>query len=476
MNIALINPPFSQYGGLKGHGGTMMPLNLCYLAAYVRDKFKNTNVTVIDAEINGLSHEKIASIIKEIKPELIGITANTCSFDSVVSLTIILKLTLPGVPIAIGGPHPSALPELSLIESKSDFAVIGEGELTFGDLVEHLTGGSGDFSKIAGLCFIDKDGNVHTNEKRELLKDLDMLPFPARDLIDSHLYSPPPTKKVSLGANTLIAGGRGCPFGCGFCGAQSVWSRKTRFRTAENIVSEMKECTEKYHIKSFNFTDELFTVDRERTLELCQEILENDLKISWVCSARAQGLDKDVLQAMKDAGCREISFGIESGNREILRKMSKSLDLDEAQEVISLTKKMGITTHASYMFGYIGETEQTMQETIRFAEILNTDVAVFFIASPLPGTPFYGEAKRNKYIREDATWIDYSPLSNSRSVLSMPDLKEETIRKYQRKAIRNYYFRISYIVPRMLRIRHIYEISNLFGGLKLFFRLMDSRR
>ncbi|MBF0196277.1 MAG: radical SAM protein [Planctomycetes bacterium] len=283
--------------------------------------------------------------------------------------------------------------------------------------------------------------------------------------------APPPTKSVSLGANTLLATSRGCPFNCGFCATRVVWDKKVRSRSKDNIIEEIQECVHKYGISTFHFTDELFTSNRRRVWELCEAILEMHLNIKWVCTARAQGLDLETLKLMKRAGCHEISFGIESGNQTMLNSIDKHLDLKKAADIISLTKKAGIITHATYMFGYIGETEQTMQETLDFAKSLNTHVAGFFIASPLPGTPLYEEASQKGYLRKSATWIDYSPLSNQKSVLELPTLSTYKIRSFHRNALKKYYTRPSYIWLRLKGIRRWHDIVNLFGGLRLLFKI-----
>jgi radical SAM superfamily enzyme YgiQ (UPF0313 family) len=471
MKVILINPAFNRYGGVKGHGGSMVPLNLCYLASYARQQNPDIDIRILDSEIKGLSHEDTVDETAAYSPDLIGITANTCSFDSVSALAAVLKERLPKVPIIIGGPHTSALPERSLLESKADFVAIGEGELTFEEVIAKIKGGGDGWDEINGLAFRDGSGRIRINAPRQLISDLDILPFPARDLVENNLYSPPATKRVSLGPNTLVATSRGCPYNCGFCGAQTVWTRRTRTRSPENVVAEIKECIDRYGIRSFNFTDEFFTAQKRRVTDICRLVCERGLDISWVCSARAQRLDRETLEMMKRAGCHEISFGIESGNAGILKKIDKSLDLEEAVRVVNLAKEVGITTHASYMLGYIGETEETMRDTIRFAKRLNSHVAAFFIASPLPGTPLYDEALERGYLRPDATWSDYSPLSNRESVLTFPNLSNATIREWHRKAIKGYYLRAGYIASRFLAIRHWHDIANLFGGLKIFLQI-----
>lgn len=476
MNVLLINVAFNIYGGVKGHGGTMMPLNLCYLAAYARQQHADVRFRILDAEIQGLTHEQTVEEAALYHPDLIGITANTCVFDSVIKLVILLKNRFPDALVMIGGPHPSAMPEQSLRDSLADFAVVGEGEITFAEVIAQLRAKDDDWSKINGLVFRDVNGEIHINEPRALIKDLDTLPFPARDIINNKAYSPAPTKRVGLGPNTLIATSRGCPFRCGFCAAQAVWTRRIRTREPLCVVAEMKECVEKYGIRSFNFTDEFFTSDKNRVLAICGLICERKLNVAWVCSARAQHLDKETLLEMKRSGCHEISFGIESGNPDILKSIDKSIDLSEMYRVVSLAKSVGIITHASYILGYMGETVGTMRDTVRFAKHLNTDVAAFFIASPLPGSSLYKIAEEIGCLRANASWIDYSPLSNTESVLQLPNLSTSQIRSYHRKALRSYYLRPRYIFSRLKRIRHFYEVINLLAGLKIFMMMMMRRQ
>jgi len=451
MRVALINPAFNRYGGIKGHGGSMMPLNLCYLAAYIRNR--NVQVRIFDAEVNGWSHEATVGIVRHYNPHLIGMTTNTCVFDSVIALSKLLKIALPNIPIVAGGSHVSALPRQSLHETDLDSVVVGEGEIAFKIIVRRIQ----EHQELKDIYL------------GEYIKNLDDLPFPARDLLDNEKYSPPPTKRVSSGPNTLISTSRGCPYNCGFCGAHTVWGKTTRMRSALSVVSELEHCINAYGIRSFNFTDELFTVNRLRVVSICNSIISKNLDISWVCSARAQGLDDEILKLMYKAGCREIGFGIESGNKQVLENIDKSLDLDKARAVLKRTKRARITTHASYMFGYLGETKKSMKDTFRYAKKVNTDIAAFFIASPLPGTRFYREAQ--EFIRPDATWIDYSPLSKSKPVVELPNLNSEVIRKFHKKALKWYYLRPRYIIARVLRLRHWYEIVNIWEGIKILLRL-----
>jgi anaerobic magnesium-protoporphyrin IX monomethyl ester cyclase len=468
MRVLLINPPFFRYGGLKGVGGVMIPLNLCYLVAYARQQHPEAEFKILDAEANDLSLEETSTQAINFKPNLIGITTTTSAFDAIMGLCEFLKSSVPDVPIVLGGPHVSALPEVSLRETAADFVAIGEGEVTFSELISVLKGEKKDFSDIDGLSFFENGKVFHRTKPRQLLADLDVLPFPARDLVDNRLYMPPPTKRVNLGINTIISTSRGCPHNCGFCSFKVVWGRKTRVRSPQSVVAEIKECVQKFGVASINFADEFFTAQKKRVLEICKLIRKENLIVPWVCSARASRLDRETLESMKRAGCHEISFGVESGNPEILKRMDKHLDLVEVERVIRLTQDIGITTHASYVLGYPGETVETIKDTIRFAKKLNTDIAAFFIATPLPGSRLYQEALENRFLRPDSTWLDYSMISNQPSVLETPDLPAATLRYWHRRALRSYYFRPRYLLTRLSRIRGWHEIINLIEGLKVY--------
>ena len=240
MKVLLINPPFSRYGGLKSQGGALIPLNLCYLAAYGRAEHPDVGFKILDAESKGLTLEETADLTVQFSPDLIGITATTSAFDAIIELTRLLKLDTPRRHVVLGGPHPSALPERSLRETGADFVAVGEGEITFSELISAVKGSRKDFSDIDGLAFRSGDGVVVRNNARRLIPDLDNLPLPARDLVDNTLYSPPPTKRVSLGINTMISTSRGCPHRCGFCSFRTVWGRGIRVRSPQSVVAEVR--------------------------------------------------------------------------------------------------------------------------------------------------------------------------------------------------------------------------------------------
>ena len=469
MKVLLINPPFTRYGGLEGHGGKMTPINLGYLAAYAREKKKNYAISILDAEVLGMTFEDIGSHIRKEKPDVVGITSSTPAYSSVVQIATICKSFSEDIKVVIGGVHPSAFPKDTAGEKAIDFVVVGEGEITFLELLNALESGK-TFAKVDGIMFKDGNNYIRT-EPRSLIEDLDMLPFPARDLMPHDLYEPAPTKRVSSFKSTSLTSARGCPHRCNFCSANVVWTRRYRFRNPKNVVDEMEHCIKTFGIREFSFTDELFTLRSERTSALCEDILRRNLNVAWVCMCRAGQVSKDLLRLMKRAGCREISFGLESGDQDILNRMHKDITLEKALESVRLTQKAGIRTHASYMIGNLGENEKTIRKTIDFAKKLNTDIAAFFTTTPLPGTELYDNALQAGYIRKNVNWNNFSPLSKVNPVMSLPGLDSEALMRWHRCAIKEYYLRPRYILKKLFSLRTKGDFLNIYNGLRLFLRI-----
>jgi len=470
MKVLLLNPPFTDYGGLEGHGGKALPLNLAYLASYLRYKKPNIKIKVLDCEGLGLHYEQIREEIKKISPDVVAITAPTPAFAQVLEVCRLIKNISKNIITVVGGPHPTALPQETVREKNIDIAVIGEGEVTFYELIKAIDK-KNNLSEVAGIFFKNKRGKAIETAKRELVKDLDSLPYPARDLFPLHLYFPPPTKRMSDKKAGNMITSRGCCYRCTYCMASFIWQRKVRFRSNKNVLDEIEECKNKYGIGEFNFHDELFTINKKRTIEFCHEIEKRKLDIAWVCMCRVDYLDSETLRAMKRAGCKKIMFGFESGSQMILDKMKKRVALEKAEEAVQLVRKAGIKSAGNFMFGNIGETEGTIRDSIDLAKKLNTDTMAFFIASPYPGTEFYDTAKKEGYFRKDIEWKDFTLVSNNLPPLDLPGLSAERILELQKKAYREYYLRPDYIYKKIININSLVDLKNLYNGVKLFLNL-----
>lgn len=468
MKVLFLNPPFTEYGGLEGHGGKALPLNLAYLAGYLRRERPDIEIDVLDCEGFSLNYSQIEQKIRIIVPDVVAITAPTPAFAQVLEICRIIKRISPKIITVVGGPHPTALPKETVQDDNIDIAVVGEGEITFTELIKAIDGKKSLF-EVDGIVF--KDNGIHQTNRRELIQDLDSLPFPARDLFPLHIYFPPPTKRMSEKKAGNMITSRGCCYQCTYCMASFMWQRKVRFRSVQNVADEIEECLNKYGIGEFNFHDELFTINKKRTIEFCDEVKKRKLDIAWVCMCRVDYLDTETLKAMREAGCKKIMFGFESGSQMILDKMKKRVALEKAEEAVRLVKRTGIKTAGNFMFGNIGETEETIKQSIKLAKKLNTDTMAFFIASPYPGTEFYQVAKDKGYLRPDLEWKDFTLVSNNIPPLNLPDLSAQRILAWQKKAYRQYYLRFRYIWSKLTSINSMVDLKNLYNGAKLFLEL-----
>ena len=472
MKILFINPPYINFEGLKESGGHMLPLSFGYLAAYARKKIPGLEFEVLDCEAEGLSYQQIKNKIKSAKAEIVGITAPTPPMKHVYKISEIIKEIYPDTQIIAGGIHPTVLPERTMAEGKNiDFIVMGEGEHTFTELIKSLKKGQREFSNIAGLCW-RKENKIMVNQPRGLIKNLDEIPFPNRDIFNLKIYYPAPTKRVSEENATPILTSRGCPFNCIHCPSKIIWRSDVRYRSADNVVNEIEECVNKYNLREFGFCDDTFTVNRKRAIEICHKIIEKKLRIYWLCFSRANTIDDELIRTMKKAGCKKILLGLESGNQKILDLMRKKTTIQQGRKAAEIIKRQGLKTYASFMLGNVGETVETIKETISFAKSLNLDNATFFITAPFPGTDLYQIAQDLGHINQNTPWEAFAPLTGLRPILAQNNLTQEELIYWQKRAFRQFYLRPKYIIKKLCQIRGTEGIKSLLEGIRIFFRIL----
>ena len=471
MNIVLINPCFNKCAGIKGHGGLSAPLNLACLAAYLRKKRPDIRLSIIDAEALNYSYQDTVGEALLHKPNIVGVTTTTPSFDVISKLVIRLHEALPGIPIILGGPHATGSPETTIEVPGVTAAVIGEGEETFLEIVEAVENNR-PFASISGIAYKNSEGSLMVTKPREPIKDLDVLPLPARDLLPMRLYYSPPTKSLGGNRTANIIASRGCPFRCTYCLSDMMWPGACRSRSIDKVIEEIEECVTKYNCNEINFNDDLFTADKKRVKEFCRKIIEKKIKIRWIAMSRADYISSEILALMQEAGCKKIAMGLESGSMEVLKCMNKKIDLQMSIEAVSMIKKSGMAVGVSFVLGHIGETGQTIKETIEFAKQLNPDTVAFFQASPYPGTEFYRMAKESNYIRKDAQWQDYAIVSNRPSVVNLPGLSAEDIHDWVTYAYRSFYLNPGYILSKLRKISSIKSFIANIKGLRILFSII----
>ena len=306
------------------------------------------------------------------------------------------------------GQHPSARPKACLEKEGIDFVVIGEAENTVMELVKSLNQGFSKPEKIKGLAFI-KNNKVVITPVRPVIEDLDSLPLPARHLLPMNEYAiavkETPLRGVIRKPWTIMITSRGCPFRCVFCTHHTVWGRKWRGRSPQNVVAEIEHLVKIYGIKQIDFLDDNMTLDRNRMENICDLIIQKKIRVEWFTPSgvRADTLDESLLRKMKKAGCKKIRVAPESGVQKIVDTViKKNLDLNSVEKAVKICKKIGLKVGCFFVIGLIGETKDDIKATINFAyklRQLGADSFIFSIASPIYGTELYQQAKNEGYLK-----------------------------------------------------------------------------
>jgi radical SAM superfamily enzyme YgiQ (UPF0313 family) len=436
VKVLLIYPPITRYerysSAIGSSGGRQIPLGVLYLASYLRRE--GIEADVIDAEAGQLPNSAIIERIKADGIGLVGISTTTVAFHRALELAEVVKAELPKTLIVIGGPHISCQPSESMNYEVFDFAAQNEGEQTLLELVNAIESGS-DFNRIKGLIF-RQNGRIVVNQKRDYIEDIDSLPIPAYELIpDFKRYNPPPCNYKSKPVANIITS-RGCPNQCTFCDT-SVFGRKARIRSAENIVSEIELLTSRYGVKEIAFVDDTFTIRPSRIYELFELAKSKGLSFPWTCMARINNVDEKLLSFMKDNGCWHISFGIESGDEQILREIRKNIDLQNVERVIDSCHRLGILTKGFFIIGHPLETIQTIDKTINLAKRLKLDDVVVTLNTPLPGSYQYEHAAEYGRLVE----TDWSKFNMWNPVFVPTGLTEQVLINKHREFYRKFYLR-----------------------------------
>jgi radical SAM superfamily enzyme YgiQ (UPF0313 family) len=350
------------------------------------------------------------------------------------------KIKKLGKPVAILGPHVTTYPDYFL--KYGDYLIIGEPEITIKELVVRLNKKE-SLRGVRGLVY-KKGKKVVKNPARPPIANLDILPFPDRSLIRNEKYINPVCKNHPY---TMVLSSRGCPYKCTYC-YMEVYGHSWRFRSAKNVVEELIEIKKKYGIREIWFRDDLFSFDKERTLEICEGMTKNNLGLTWSCQTRVDHLNREVVKKMKEAGCYVISLGIESGSQEILNNLRKGITLDKAREAVRLCNDEGIRTRGYFIIGCPGETKETINQTFNFAKELDLDYFMLSILTPYPETTLFNEALKEKIIKKKS-WSE--ALKKSGQIKT--DFSFEELMKIKRDMYMRYYLRPKYIFNRILKGR-----------------------
>jgi radical SAM superfamily enzyme YgiQ (UPF0313 family) len=465
VDILLVNPPTPDGGlwirtqhrvGRRTRENMVWPqVSLAQMAALLHPTYI---VKIIDANAERMSWPEFSALLDKYQPHyyLTQLTAPTLENDM---YGCFLAKARGATTIAFGT-HVTPIPQETLHPYPSlDFALIGEPELTLRDLLDHLEGktdqrpldiqklfdsdptyqiaivqnGEVDMPKIKGLCWRNGD-EIMMNQPRPFVPDLDLLPIPMHALLPLDKYRMPLIK----GPFTFIVTSRGCPASCTFCIKHVNYQHTTRLRSPDLLVEEMLQLT-KLGINNVHMYADLFTVSRDQVIELCKLMIKEEMNIKWTCNSRVDYVDEEMLDLMARAGNWLISWGIESSSEQILKRARKGIYPSMAGKALTWARKVGIKNWGYFIIGLPGEREETIQATIQFSKKLPLDIALFHVAAPHPGTPFFFEVTRENWFRPGTRWEQVD--MDKETVLDYPGLSAERLLYWQKRAFREWAFR-----------------------------------
>lgn len=466
VDILLVNPPTpdgelwirTQHRvGRRTRENMVWPqVSLAQMAAMLHPQHK---IAIIDANAERMGWPEFTKLLDQYQPKyyLTQMTAPTLENDM---YGCFLAKARGALTIAFGT-HVTPIPRETMRPYPAiDLILMGEPDLTIRDLLDHLENkvdmrpaniakifadhdpnykpsfnddGSVNWYGIKGLVWRNKD-EVVINETRPFIKNLDDMPLPMHELLPLQKYRMP----FIRGPFTFIVTSRGCPAGCTYCIKHVSYQFSVRLRSPESMMEELWKL-KKLGLNNIHMYADLFTVSRDQVMGLCKLMIEQEINIKWTCNSRVDYVDAEVLQMMGKAGCRLISWGIESGNEQVLRHARKGAYPEKAERALKWAKEANIMNWGYFIIGLPTETEETIRQTIDFAKKLPLDIALFHVAAPYPGTPFFFEVVKNNWFRKGTRWEHVD--MDKGTVLDYPGLPAERLLYWQKRAFREWAFR-----------------------------------
>jgi radical SAM superfamily enzyme YgiQ (UPF0313 family) len=448
MNVLLINPP--RFRGIPviredrceitDRYSVIPPYSLLQIASLLR-KIGN-KVDLVDANGENLTYNEIKEKISEMNYDILLFRFTPTTFDWDLKITNISKeINKDALTAGICWTLRTLPTEILMKANDLDIYIMHEYEIVVPSLLSSLMMGVSDLSNIKGIAYRNETG-IHVNQPSEPLYNYDSIPIPAYDLLRS--FKPYYANTRHGSPFTIIYTSKGCPFKCIYC---TVAKTRWRARSANSILNELRHLKSKYNIKTVAFFDETFTIDRQRVIEISRAI-KDEIGISWYCNTRVDLIDQELLNIMKEGGCKGISYGIESGSQAILDLSKKNITVEEAENAIQLTKKSGIKTYCSFLFGLPGENWQTAKETIKFVKKNLPTSAQFNVAVPYPGTEFYDIALEKGLITDS----DFKNLFHHEAIVKTEELTADDLNKIRKMAYKALYFNSKWWIQNILHI------------------------
>ena len=417
MKTLVLNPP--QFIPLKNgqkvfESGNEDILSIGYVAAYAVSR--GHTVEVVD--MYTWSWEKVTDFITKSHPDIVAIAcSHSIDRGSAYNVARFVKELRSTIKVVFGGHHSSAMAEQIVRHFPVDVVVVGEGEVTFEELIRAWEN-SGDIHDIKGLVFLEGEELIKTAE-RPPINNLDSLPFPIRGEISKNrtvaVTYPLPLPQLkykgkSIGSRTYVsmATSRGCPYKCQFCSVTSFWGAKWRMRSPQNVVDEIEVLVEKHGVQHINFFDDIFSIKPERVIEICHEIVRRGIEVTWDNMTRVDSVSEDLAYWMRESGCMWTSFGIETGDDVVMKNINKEINNERVIRAFDIFRRQEIATVALMMVGNPGETQASIEETKKLMRRIRPNLIVASKTLVMPATELYEQAKTAGLVDADF-WLTDGP-------------------------------------------------------------------
>jgi len=467
MKTLLLNPhvPLSKfYGKYARFGAVLPPYGMACVAAYMREK--GQDVTLVDANRGEMHNDAVAAMALEMQPDIIGLYATTLGVEYAIKLATVLKEKLPkSTKFILGGPH--AIGERgNVLKSNSvfDYSCLGEGEICFQQLVETLSSGETDLSKVSGLVW-RRDGEVVENPIIEVL-NLDDLPNPFKELdtFDNYRQKAFAYRKTPF---AMVQTVRGCPFKCIFCSSpgylKSIQGGRLRYHSLEWLEEQLDYLVYERGVREVYFVDDTFNCKKRRVFEICELIERKYPDLIWSCNFEVKISSKEMLQTMQRAGCWSIMIGAESGNQKILDGLQKNIKVEQIIQVADWCHEIGLMGRASFILGHPGETPETLRSTIELAKRVRLPFVSFSLMTPFAGTHMFEIAA------DTGEWEYQSEKTTLSKVSYVPHgISEELLIETYKNAYREVYGSMK---RNLLLLHFLKKLANWDFAIKTFFRL-----
>jgi len=489
MKIYMLHPPFvlngqeipkffrcTRWQGGTTRGGTYWyPIWLSYATGVVESN--GHKVRLVDAPAWNWKLKDVINDAKKFSPDLVVVDSNFSSLKNDCNIAKLLKDETGAISVLVGPPA-SQFPE-KILNSGIDIVARFEYDFTIGDIAEAIEEGK-SLENVKGISYMENGKIIHNPDREFATSDeLDRIPFVSK-VYKKHLNIKDYFLSHTLYPMVQIFTGRGCPNRCTFCSwPKTLMGRKYRVRSVKNVVDEFEYITKELpEVKEIFIEDDTFTINKKRIRDICNEIIKRKLDITWSCNARAN-LDYETMKVMKEAGCRLLDVGYESGSDEILKNIKKGITTKESRRFTEDAKRAGLMILADFIFGLPGETKETAEQTIRFVKEIKPNIVQFAVATPIPGTEFYDYVKENGFLLVEDLEESLDEEGFQKCIISYPEFTKEDIEEYVNRALKEYYLSLSFIpiaMKNVLRKNGLHELKGMIMSAKVFMKYLNRKK